>query len=50
MAEIINFPQAKCRLRHDEERRAFLIIELPEDVAERFESDNPPTHLDIVLD
>lgn len=49
MAQIINFQQAKRRLRPDPERRGFLIIELPKRIVDRFESDNPPTHMDIIL-
>lgn len=49
MGDIINFDQAKNRLRPHADRRGFLIIELPEDVIDRFESGNPPTHLDIIL-
>ncbi|HEU4839381.1 MAG TPA: hypothetical protein VFS88_08225 [Micavibrio sp.] len=54
MANIIDFYEAKTRLRpqHHNERRGFLIIELPESMLGQMESRSQTwrAHLDIIID
>ena len=54
MANVINFYEAKQRLRPEMKRHGFLIIELPEDVVDFLESPQRSVpwkaHFDITLD